>query len=131
MWRGALAVVGPNWDSILPPATYYETRRRPSKESEQIPLFTIVLESLVVILLFVVQFATSGFAMSLPLEPPSDLVAAFHTSFHFTQGNTLDWSSSIDESAFKEVLDGVEFSSLPSGLHTVESDVVCVPRHRG
>lgn len=56
----------------------------------------------------------------------SDLVAAFHTSFHFTQGNSLDWSTSIDDEAFKDVLDGVEFSSLPSGLHDVEQDVLYV-----
>lgn len=53
-----------------------------------------------------------------------DVVAAFHTSFHFTQGNTLDWSVSVDDQLYNPVLTGVEFTSLPSGLHGVEHDVV-------
>lgn len=59
-------------------------------------------------------------------EPPAlgDVVAAFHTSFHFTQGNTLDWSITVDEAVYGGLLDKVEFTSLPSGLHGVERDVV-------
>ncbi|KAG8908277.1 hypothetical protein FRB99_007810 [Tulasnella sp. 403] len=56
--------------------------------------------------------------------PVCDLVAAFHTSFHVTRGNTLDWSVSIDDEVYGPLLSGVEFNSLPSGLHSVERDVV-------
>ncbi|KAG8975398.1 hypothetical protein FRC05_005728 [Tulasnella sp. 425] len=59
-------------------------------------------------------------------EPPAsgDVVAAFHTSFHFTQGNTLDWSITVDDGVYGSLLDKIEFTSLPSGLHGVERDVV-------
>ncbi|KAG9008709.1 hypothetical protein FRB93_006255 [Tulasnella sp. JGI-2019a] len=57
-------------------------------------------------------------------ESNNDVVAAFHTSFHHTQGNTLDWSSTVDDGRYATSLSGVEFSSLPSGLHGVEVDVV-------
>lgn len=59
-------------------------------------------------------------------EPPAsgDVVAAFHTSFHFTQGNTLDWSITVDDGLYGSLLDKIEFTSLPSGLHGVERDVV-------
>lgn len=59
-------------------------------------------------------------------QQQNDLVAAFHTSFHFTQGNTLDWSATVDDETYTPILKGVEFSALPSGLHGVERDVVCV-----
>ncbi|KAH9168538.1 hypothetical protein EDB89DRAFT_1855427 [Lactarius sanguifluus] len=48
-------------------------------------------------------------------------VAIFHASFHPTRGNDLDWSLKATDDL---QLDGVEFSSLPSGLHLVEQDVV-------
>ncbi|KAH8980082.1 hypothetical protein EDB92DRAFT_2107324 [Lactarius akahatsu] len=53
--------------------------------------------------------------------PPQDIVAIFHASFHPTRGNDLDWSLKATDDL---QLDGVEFSSLPSGLHLVEQDVV-------
>lgn len=53
--------------------------------------------------------------------PPQDIVAVFRASFHPTQGNVLDWSLKTSDDL---QLDGVEFSSLPSGLHLVEQDVV-------
>ncbi|KAG8871189.1 hypothetical protein FRB97_008921 [Tulasnella sp. 331] len=53
-----------------------------------------------------------------------DIVAVFQTSFHHIQGNTLDWSTTIDDDLYAESLKGVEFSSMPSGLHGVEDDVV-------
>ncbi|TFK81945.1 hypothetical protein K466DRAFT_557273 [Polyporus arcularius HHB13444] len=52
---------------------------------------------------------------------PQDLIAIFHTSFHRTQGNVIDWSLKISEDLD---LSNVEFSCLPSGLHEVERDVV-------
>ncbi|EIW77717.1 hypothetical protein CONPUDRAFT_108960 [Coniophora puteana RWD-64-598 SS2] len=52
---------------------------------------------------------------------PRDVVAIFHTSFHPTKGNVLDWSLKTKDHL---VLDGIEFSTLPSGLHLVEQDVV-------
>ncbi|KAI0064962.1 hypothetical protein BV25DRAFT_1906451 [Artomyces pyxidatus] len=52
---------------------------------------------------------------------PQDLVAIFHASFHPTQGNIVDWSLKATDDVH---LDGVEFSSLPSGLHLVEQDVL-------
>ncbi|KAJ7199700.1 hypothetical protein GGX14DRAFT_661774 [Mycena pura] len=56
---------------------------------------------------------------------PQDLVAIFHASFHPTQGNIIDWSLKANEDLS---LDNLEFSALPSGLHLVEQDVVCVSR---
>jgi hypothetical protein len=69
-------------------------------------------------------------------------VAVFHCSFHPTRGNIIDWSMKASEgkylkwlmsfckshSSFHEGLnlDGVEFSTLPSGLHLVDEDVVQV-----
>ncbi|KAH9052330.1 hypothetical protein EDB87DRAFT_1797946 [Lactarius vividus] len=53
--------------------------------------------------------------------PPQDIVAIFHASFHPTRGNDLDWSLKASDDL---QLNGVEFSSLPSGLHLVEQDVV-------
>ncbi|KAF8264240.1 hypothetical protein EI94DRAFT_1738825 [Lactarius quietus] len=53
--------------------------------------------------------------------PPQDIVAIFRASFHPTQGSVLDWSLKASDDL---QLDGVEFSSLPSGLHLVEEDVV-------
>ncbi|KAI1784570.1 hypothetical protein LXA43DRAFT_1122371 [Ganoderma leucocontextum] len=52
---------------------------------------------------------------------PQDLVAIFHASFHRTQGNIIDWSLKASEDLD---LSHVEFSSLPSGLHLIERDVV-------
>ncbi|KAI6145014.1 hypothetical protein BKA82DRAFT_652193 [Pisolithus tinctorius] len=54
-------------------------------------------------------------------RPPQDIVAIFHASFHPTKGNVVDWclKASNDLS-----IDGVEFSTLPSGLHLVNHDVV-------
>ncbi|KAM5541519.1 hypothetical protein V8D89_004709 [Ganoderma adspersum] len=52
---------------------------------------------------------------------PQDLVAIFHASFHRTQGNIIDWSLKASEDVD---LSHVEFSSLPSGLHLIERDVV-------
>ncbi|KAG8924145.1 hypothetical protein FRC02_010624 [Tulasnella sp. 418] len=51
----------------------------------------------------------------------SQVVSAFEASFHMTLGNTLDWSTSVSDEIS---LTGVEFSTLPSGLHGVEQDVV-------
>jgi hypothetical protein len=73
------------------------------------------------------------------------IVAIFHASFHPTRGNILDWSlrasdginvpflahppGDTDRALCLDIqLDGVEFSSLPSGLHLVEQDVVYVCR---
>lgn len=69
----------------------------------------------------------------------SSLVAIFHASFHPTKGNVVDWCLKANDgkqrlSGFEFVLkylvdlqlDGVEFSTLPSGLHLVDHDVVCV-----
>lgn len=63
-------------------------------------------------------------------NPPQDIVAIFHASFHPTRGNTLDWSL---KAADDVQLDGVEFSALPSALHLVEHDVVHFTKnsHRG
>ncbi|KZP12168.1 hypothetical protein FIBSPDRAFT_961595 [Athelia psychrophila] len=52
---------------------------------------------------------------------PRDIVAIFHASFHPTQGNVVDWSLKASEECS---LEGVEFSTLPSGLHLVSQDVV-------
>ncbi|KAG9012154.1 hypothetical protein FRB90_006872, partial [Tulasnella sp. 427] len=38
--------------------------------------------------------------------------------------NTLDWSITVDDEQYGRLLDKVEFTSLPSGLHGVERDVV-------
>ena len=72
----------------------------------------------------------------------SSTVAIFHASFHPTQGNIVDWSAKANDGAFTNArqlctivseyytdlyLDGVEFCVLPSGLHTVDRDVMCVP----
>lgn len=68
------------------------------------------------------------------------LVAIFHSSFHPTKGNVVDWCLKasdgkrcrpLPEFALKCIavdlqLDGVEFSTLPSGLHLVDRDVVYV-----
>ena len=73
------------------------------------------------------------------------IVAIFHASFHPTRGNILDWSLRASDGIYVPFLahppsdadwalcldiqlDGVEFSSLPSGLHLVEQDVVYVCR---
>ncbi|KAI0292962.1 hypothetical protein B0F90DRAFT_1811880 [Multifurca ochricompacta] len=64
--------------------------------------------------------STSASKKQLP-PPPQDIVAIFHASFHPTRGNILDWSLKASDDL---QLDGVEFSSLPSGLHLVEQDVV-------
>jgi len=71
-------------------------------------------------------------------------VAMFHASFHPTQGNVVDWSLKASHGPFQThtyiylyihtysfpaldlSLDHLEFSALPSGLHLVEQDVVCV-----
>ncbi|OCH89520.1 hypothetical protein OBBRIDRAFT_888367 [Obba rivulosa] len=52
---------------------------------------------------------------------PHDVVAIFHTSFHPTQGNVVDWSLKADDDLD---LTHVEFSCLPSGLHLIERDVI-------
>ncbi|KIJ19396.1 hypothetical protein PAXINDRAFT_166590 [Paxillus involutus ATCC 200175] len=52
---------------------------------------------------------------------PQDIVAIFHTSFHPTKGNVVDWCLKASDDL---QLDGVEFSTLPSGLHLVDRDVV-------
>ncbi|KAG6373655.1 hypothetical protein JVT61DRAFT_6320 [Boletus reticuloceps] len=52
---------------------------------------------------------------------PQDIVAIFHASFHPTKGNMVDWCLKASDDL---QLDGVEFSTLPSGLHLVERDVV-------
>ena len=65
-------------------------------------------------------------------------VAIFHCSFHPTRGNIIDWSMKASEGVHKALylsalvltlepdlkLEGVEFSTLPSGLHQVDDDVV-------
>ncbi|KAH7925742.1 hypothetical protein BV22DRAFT_1194947 [Leucogyrophana mollusca] len=52
---------------------------------------------------------------------PQDIVAIFHASFHPTKGNLVDWSLKASDDLD---LNGVEFSTLPSGLHLVDQDVV-------
>ncbi|KAL4071859.1 hypothetical protein J3A83DRAFT_4236902 [Scleroderma citrinum] len=52
---------------------------------------------------------------------PQDIVAIFHASFHPTKGNVVDWCLKASDGLS---LDGVEFSTLPSGLHLVDRDVV-------
>ncbi|KAG2064736.1 hypothetical protein BDR04DRAFT_1109627 [Suillus decipiens] len=52
---------------------------------------------------------------------PQDIVAIFHASFHPTKGNLVDWCLKASDDL---ELDGVEFSTLPSGLHLVDQDVV-------
>ncbi|KAJ2917273.1 hypothetical protein MD484_g3132, partial [Candolleomyces efflorescens] len=56
-------------------------------------------------------------------NPPEDIVAIFHASFHPTRGNVLDWYFSVDENIDIENL-GLEYSALPSGLHQIDEDVV-------
>ncbi|RXW18260.1 hypothetical protein EST38_g7595 [Candolleomyces aberdarensis] len=56
-------------------------------------------------------------------NPPEDIVAIFHASFHPTRGNVLDWYFSADENIDFENL-GLEYSALPSGLHQIDEDVV-------
>lgn len=51
------------------------------------------------------------------------LAAIFHSSFHPTAGNTIDWS--LGDAS----LDGLEFNTLPSGLHLVDHDVVYFSKH--
>ncbi|KAF9265039.1 hypothetical protein L218DRAFT_899300 [Marasmius fiardii PR-910] len=55
------------------------------------------------------------------LKSPQDLVAIFHASFHPTRGNVIDWSLKASDDI---ELDNLEFSTLPSGLHLVDQDVV-------
>ncbi|KAG8679821.1 hypothetical protein FRC11_003257, partial [Ceratobasidium sp. 423] len=55
------------------------------------------------------------------MEAPQDVVALFHSAFHPTRGNIVDFSLKVGEDVN---LDGVEFSSLPSGLHLVDQDVM-------
>ncbi|OBZ73374.1 Protein LCHN [Grifola frondosa] len=68
---------------------------------------------------------------------PQDVVAIFHTSFHPTQGNIIDWSLKASDGTHisASVVPGlilhadldlthVEFSCLPSGLHLIDRDVV-------
>lgn len=50
-----------------------------------------------------------------------DVVAIFIAEFQAQRGNIIDWSLVADESVS---LDSVEFSSLPSGIHGVEKDVI-------
>ncbi|KAI0089720.1 hypothetical protein BDY19DRAFT_874939, partial [Irpex rosettiformis] len=52
-------------------------------------------------------------------------VAIFHCSFHPTRGNIVDWSLTASDDID---LTNVEFSCLPSGLHTIEEDVVYFSR---
>ncbi|KZO97241.1 hypothetical protein CALVIDRAFT_597586 [Calocera viscosa TUFC12733] len=54
-------------------------------------------------------------------SPDRDLCAVFKTSFHPTKGNIIDWSVKTSDDIS---LDGVEFSTLPSGLHVVDEDVI-------
>ncbi|KDN37473.1 hypothetical protein RSAG8_10135, partial [Rhizoctonia solani AG-8 WAC10335] len=53
------------------------------------------------------------------MEAPKDVVALFHSAFHPTRGNIVDFSLTVRDDVN---LDGVEFSSLPSGLHLVDQD---------
>ncbi|KAG6329631.1 hypothetical protein ID866_9459 [Astraeus odoratus] len=69
---------------------------------------------------------------------PQNIVAIFHASFHPTKGNVVDWCLKASDGAsapiahwdnlvtpFQDLsVDGVEFSTLPSGLHLVDRDVV-------
>ncbi|KIJ40343.1 hypothetical protein M422DRAFT_780791 [Sphaerobolus stellatus SS14] len=57
---------------------------------------------------------------------PEDIIAIFHCSFHPTRGNIIDWSIKASEDLN---LDGVEFSTLPSGLHLVDEDVVHITQN--
>ncbi|KAH9850465.1 hypothetical protein C2E23DRAFT_869926 [Lenzites betulinus] len=52
---------------------------------------------------------------------PQDIIAIFHASFHPTKGSVIDWSLKASEDLD---LSHVEFSCLPSGLHTIERDVI-------
>ncbi|EAU83600.2 hypothetical protein CC1G_07973 [Coprinopsis cinerea okayama7 len=62
-----------------------------------------------------------------PMHPgiPKDVVAIFHTSFHPTKGNVLDWCLKAPgwEDLQTDNL-GLEFSALPSGLHQLDEDIV-------
>ncbi|KAG1748120.1 hypothetical protein EDB19DRAFT_1684366 [Suillus lakei] len=60
-------------------------------------------------------------AIDLRGRTPQDIVAIFHASFHPTKGNLVDWCLKASDDL---ELDGVEFSTLPSGLHLVDQDVV-------
>ncbi|QRV95416.1 LCHN protein [Ceratobasidium sp. AG-Ba] len=55
------------------------------------------------------------------MDAPSDVCALFHSAFHPTQGNIVDFQLKVRDDIN---LDGVEFSSLPSGLHLVDQDVI-------
>ncbi|KAL0572215.1 hypothetical protein V5O48_009750 [Marasmius crinis-equi] len=55
------------------------------------------------------------------LSSRQDLVAIFHASFHPTRGNVIDWALKTSDDI---ELDNLEFSTLPSGLHLVDQDVV-------
>ncbi|KAG8792032.1 hypothetical protein FRC12_007465 [Ceratobasidium sp. 428] len=55
------------------------------------------------------------------MDAPNDVCALFHSSFHPTKGNIVDFQLKVRDDIN---LDGVEFSSLPSGLHLVDQDVI-------
>jgi hypothetical protein len=62
-------------------------------------------------------------------------VSVFHASFHPTKGNILDWTVPVHTQPVDPTntlapvdLTNIEFSALPSGVHTVERDVMCVLR---
>ncbi|EJT98131.1 hypothetical protein DACRYDRAFT_118884 [Dacryopinax primogenitus] len=53
--------------------------------------------------------------------PDHDICAVFKTAFHPTKGNIIEWSVKTSDDIS---LDGIEFSTLPSGLHVVDEDVI-------
>ncbi|KAG9093648.1 hypothetical protein FS749_014021, partial [Ceratobasidium sp. UAMH 11750] len=55
------------------------------------------------------------------MDAPNDVCALFHSAFHPTKGNIVDFYLKVRDDIN---LDGVEFSSLPSGLHLVDQDVI-------
>ncbi|KAG9082106.1 hypothetical protein FRC06_005223 [Ceratobasidium sp. 370] len=57
------------------------------------------------------------------MDAPNDVCALFHSAFHPTQGNIVDFQLKVRDGEYIS-LDGVEFSSLPSGLHLVDQDVI-------
>ncbi|CCH46080.1 hypothetical protein BN7_5668 [Wickerhamomyces ciferrii] len=54
-------------------------------------------------------------------RPPSPISAVFLVQFDVKSGYVLKWSKTVDKNLS---LKGVEFKSLPSGLHEVERDVI-------
>ncbi|GME82202.1 unnamed protein product [Ambrosiozyma monospora] len=61
-----------------------------------------------------------------PAHPP--IVAMFLTKFDVHSGYDLKWFKSLDAEMYPSK--GLEFKSLPSGLHAVESDTICFTQEK-